>query len=848
MDKESPQSPPQGGSPDVAKILLEKGIRVNNASLDGRIALKIALELKDADMVMRLMGNNVKSNVELLQRYPLHVAVEGIQPEIVECLLPIYGNNEMACSALKLAFERGNEVMVRTFLDTDVDFASKFLKPVSLIHRVCEHGWLDVLKILLNRGIDPHVVTSQKKSLLHVAAEQKNVEMTKILLAHGVNVNAKQMPNNSTPLHVAAQNDCIEVVRELLLGGATVDIKIYPMGTALHIAFENNNLELANFLMDHGANLLLTKYGKNPLEQAIDYGWTEVARRLLNAGADPCTSGVEGYSLLHVAVRRSYVDVVRLLLEHGADPNEHGNRLKESALQLAARSRCREAAELLLDSGAEIDYGYESGNSALHISIEKSNEPLALMLLMRGAKLLREDLGIVRNHLLSAVSLGWCDVTRLLLDSGVPVDGSSSLVDNKTPLQKAIETRNIKMAEMLILRGADVQKKVNGVGMLNLAASTHCPDMVRLLLEHGIDINQRCDEKDTNALFNALTSRDDETAMLLLERGIDCSVCDCKLRRTALHYAAEFGCLKMIREFCQRRGINPNVRDIEGVSPLMLAVQTGGLQTVELLIEHGARVNSHSNPPPYTALQHAMDMHDMPMMKLLLRAGAHLHQPHVRTHLTGFSTALKRLSANELHQVLLEHRPCGRDEREGLKEMERRLPGFMIQQIDIGLVLVKHLAAKGFRPTPHPRLNYESFEPCFEEIERMKHFRFYENFTMYQVLTESYAELSIAVRNDDLQQAFYNSNYTTEFPRYSSSLSYRVNRAGELKQLQQAAECTLRLALKGLPHVVLWQILKHLPDSTLKILHDMFDEFHEALEDNLLLECDISGEQNAEQL
>ena len=89
---------------------------------------------------------------------------------------------------------------------------------------------------------------------------------------------------------------------------------------------------------------------------------------------------------------------------------------------------------------------------------------------------------------------------------------------------------------------------------------------------------------------------------------------------SGLHIATARRDLTWIR-FLTGKGANPNIRNKQGVTPLMLASQLGFTDGVEVLAAAGARVDD-PNSAGETPLMAAVHRRDIPMMRILLQAGA----------------------------------------------------------------------------------------------------------------------------------------------------------------------------------------------------------------------------------
>lgn len=125
---------------------------------------------------------------------------------------------------------------------------------------------------------------------LHDAARSGDAAAVEQLIAGGADVNEKDAGLN-TALHWAADNGHLEVVRVLIAKGADIDARDMDNGTPLIRATREKRTEAAGFLIARGAGVnLLTSLGVSALDNAIDFGLTEVTEKLKNAGAKCGTS------------------------------------------------------------------------------------------------------------------------------------------------------------------------------------------------------------------------------------------------------------------------------------------------------------------------------------------------------------------------------------------------------------------------------------------------------------------------------------------------------------------------------------------------------------------------------
>ena len=116
-----------------------------------------------------------------------------------------------------------------------------------------------------------------------------------------------------------------------------------------------------------------------------------------------------------------------------------------------------------------------------------------------------------------------------------------------------------------------------------------CFDCVRLLIEHGAEVDTRNNDGET-PLYFAASNGHIEVVQFLIEQHSDVNACDSD-GRSCLWTAALNGHTDVMRALVSA-GADVNLRCNNGFSPLSAASQEGHINCVKLLIEHGAEVET----------------------------------------------------------------------------------------------------------------------------------------------------------------------------------------------------------------------------------------------------------------
>ena len=141
----------------------------------------------------------------------------------------------------------------------------------------CGRDDLGRVRVLLEHGVKVNKVNYDGDTPLFIASSRGNVEIARVLIEYGANVNHKQ-----SPLFWACINNRIKIVQLLIQHGATVNHPNPPLFSACHRGYN----DIVQVLCEHGADV---NYMNEPLSIAERTGNIGTAKILLAYGAHVCT-------------------------------------------------------------------------------------------------------------------------------------------------------------------------------------------------------------------------------------------------------------------------------------------------------------------------------------------------------------------------------------------------------------------------------------------------------------------------------------------------------------------------------------------------------------------------------
>jgi ankyrin repeat protein len=193
---------------------------------------------------------------------------------------------------------------------------------------------------------------------------------------------------------------------------------------------------------------------------------------------------------LHHAVQLDRQRIALFLIAKRSDVNARDNE-EQTPLHIAAMEGLTEMCRFLLDFQANIKSKDTNCWTALHHAVKGNHMETATLLIKRGAMLNAEDHKFGRTPLHLAAELGLTKMAEMLILRGADLCATGDAFFSKTPLHLSCIHGHSDTVKLLCMRGADVNM-LSGLldkSPLHFACEKGHTECVRLLIQHGARIN-----------------------------------------------------------------------------------------------------------------------------------------------------------------------------------------------------------------------------------------------------------------------------------------------------------------------------------------------------------------------
>jgi len=483
---------------------------------------------------------------------------------------------------------RGDTPAVRALLQKKSDVNATQPDGATAIQWAAYRNDLEIADLLIAAGANVKTANHDGATALYLASIRGSAPMIDKLLKVGADVEERG-PEGETPLMLVARNGNVDAVKVLLDHKADVNATDKLRGTtAVMWAAEQGNALAMKVLIDHGANIAVaslpdTKGNKAYLaptvKDRLDSSFGVNGQRGGRAGARGSGRGAAPAAKPTAGSKdedlQAKADEAAAFAAFGRQTDKDGGGL--TAMVLAARQDCLECVKLLVEDKADVNQTTHYGWTALLTAVQNRHYVLASYLLNHGA-----NPNIANDG-------GWRPL--YIATDNRNIEGGDYPVRNP-------DMDQMEFIKLLIDKGADVNGRVCG------KASTSAVCKGDSTETRTIFTMQWLYEDGATPFLRAAQSSDVELMKLLLAHGANPKIYTAQ-NETPLAVAAGIGWVEGVTyewspaanleavKMCLDLGIDPNVADDNGRTALHGAAHKGRTDVIQLLVDHGAKLDLH---------------------------------------------------------------------------------------------------------------------------------------------------------------------------------------------------------------------------------------------------------------
>jgi cytohesin len=346
-----------------------------------RGALEIALDRNRTKMASAILSASIQLQTNLLQKTVVIGNVAAIRSLLATNPTSVNSRDFLGWTPLHLAAAAGQTAIAEILLSNQADVDSQDDIGNTPLHWAAFFGHSDLVELFLRHKANMDVKGNTEFNMLgdggdtplDFAIQQGFTSIATMLITNGANLGPHKF-YGETPLHIATSKENVELMKLLLARGANVNACMQASWTSpessLDIAVRGNSPEAVRLLIDSGASVqtkLRTHSGTNTtlLHLWAEQGNTNIADQLLAAGCDVNAKDGDGQTPLHIAVGQWH-------LTYKADPNITNTDRKWPS-DFIVEDSGKEAALWLLNHKADVNAKEKNGQTPLHLVVTRGN-------------------------------------------------------------------------------------------------------------------------------------------------------------------------------------------------------------------------------------------------------------------------------------------------------------------------------------------------------------------------------------------------------------------------------------------------------------------------------------------
>jgi len=530
---------------------------------------------------------------------------------------------------LDYAIEMGKEKISRCLIERGLDVRLLEGKQIEKIIHKHEN---DLLKFIIPKFYDVNKKDNSGETPLMYAIKSKNVDIMNYLREQGAD--DRHESHYHTILTLTIQNQDLNILQWLVDHGANVN-QVNSIGnTALTEAIRGKKETLVKYLIDHGAQVNQEpEFGDRHLISAIKTKSIKIVEWLVDSGI--ILTPNETYYPLLETVKTQNLEMVKSIIEKGGaetNINEEEDQKGNTPLIVAINNNSLNILQYLMNHGADIHKKNKWGISPFIMAMRQDNTKIIEIIRKNSCSSSHENCDEeveekeIANDVFVSIVQGNLENLKHLVNNGTDLNMIKDEND-KSPLIYAIEKENIDIVKYIISCGVDInsQDKDKKIPLIYAIEHDHLA-MVNYLIENGADVNYNPPNKLCPLMY-ALEKNNNSMVRCLIEYGANISIF--KSGFSLLMRSIQMKKISLCKYLIDC-GDDVNVYNSCCVTPLTLAIESGNMEMVKYLVCHDADIHGEAididiDPEDYEVIHedqpliHAIKNKNVTMVNYLLK-------------------------------------------------------------------------------------------------------------------------------------------------------------------------------------------------------------------------------------
>jgi ankyrin repeat protein len=488
----------------------------------------------------------------------------------------------------------------------------------------------------IDNGIEINTIDENGRTILFSLCVKKKLQAIKVLIKNGINLSVEDKYGRTVLDEAVSRSDGV-IIRFLLENGFDINHKNSSKRTILQDVALEGNYKVFQILMSYHPNYdAIDSYGKTVLFDAVEGGSVSIIKELVNHMEDIDVVDDNKETALFNAVLKENTKIAETLILFGINLNSldnNGRNVLFNTMLLGTKNI--DILKLMIKKKINVNQ--------LDINDENILDELLYIVDLQ-LQTPKQLLQLEGNYSLITKSTPYLEMARVLIENGLDINKMDE--NGLTTLSKEVEKKNYEHTEFLIDCGADVNiKNINGKTLLlhEVMKGNSNYKMIDFLVKHGADIESRDgDEK---------TIIDDLVEIMLIQKGFK----EEDFEKYPNIYEEENYDLLFKKMLVYRPDLDK--RRSDGRNILFDVITYNDFDTVRLLFNYGINPNimdNEGNTPLSILVDHGLKLEDIIERELFLERLVFLLKFRVNVDIqdkNGYTVFHKTVIADDLAVV-----------------------------------------------------------------------------------------------------------------------------------------------------------------------------------------------------